>query len=439
MPYSRPSLLVSALLAIIVAAVLGCGSGSSSKNSGVTPGFATTVVIGDSLSAGFQNGSLLDSQQPNGWASLIAKQAGFKLVLPLIAPPGAPAVLQLVSLGPPPVTRQSSGTSPGRDNPTAQPYDIAVPGHSLDDVINRVPVLVPTSDEDVITDAVLALPLGGNHSQMNEAIRLKPTALFVWAGNNDALVADIAGTPAVMTPVSTFTQEYQQLITTLHSQTKATLIVANVPDVTLIPYLTPAGLILAEVSAASGLPQPAISALLGIQPGDLVNTTGLAQVESAVAALKQGKMPTPLTDAAFLSAAEIEQVQSTVDQYNAVIAAQVSAAGGILIDMHTFFESAAQTGVTINGYPATTAYLGGLFSLDGIHPTNTGYALVANQYIAVINAALKTNITPVDVSSIATSDPLFPPNIKVSGSAVRISTQAARQVDEVIRPARQLH
>jgi lysophospholipase L1-like esterase len=433
-------LLASAALAATVAAVIGCGSSNSGANSSSTPGFETTVVIGDSLSAGFQNGSLLDSQQPNGWASLVAKQAGFKLVLPLIAPPGAPAVLQLVSLGPPPVTQQASGTSPGRDNPTQQPYDIAVPGHTLDDVINRTPVLVPASAEDIITDAVLALPLGGNRSQMNAAIRLKPTTLFVWAGNNDALNADMAGIPAVMTPPDAFAQGFQELINTLHAQTKATLIVANIPDVTLVPYLTPAALILAEVSAATHLPQPAISAILGIQPGDLVNTTGLAQVQSALGALQQGQMPTPLTDDAFLSVAEVAQVQATVDQYNATIAQQVSSADGILVDIHAFVNGAAQSGVTINNFQATTGYLGGLFSLDGIHPTNTGYALIANQYIAAINAALKTSITPVDVTSIAASDPLFPPNIKVSGSAAaHISLEAARRADEVILPPNQRH
>jgi lysophospholipase L1-like esterase len=434
MPLPRTVLLISAALAASVAAIIGCGS-NSSQSPGSTPGFATTVVIGDSLSAGFQNGSLLDSQQPHGWASLVAKQAGVQLVLPLIAPPGAPAVLQLVSLGPPPVTKQAPGISPGRDNPSQQPYDVAVPGHSLDDIINRVPVLVPSSDEDVITSAVLALPLGGNRSQMNLAIQLKPTALFIWAGSNDALVADIAGTPAVMTPASAFAQDFQQLITTLHTRTKATLIVANVPDVTLVPYLTPATVILAEISAASGLPQAVVSALLGIQPGDLVNATGLAQVESAVAALQHGQMPAPLTDADFLSAAEVAQVQSTVNQYNAAIAQQVSAAGGILVDIHAFFQNAAQNGVTISGFPASTAFLGGLFSLDGIHPTNTAYALIANQYIATINAALKTNIPPVDVSSIAASDPLFPPNIKASGSTVHISLEAARQIDKLIQGA----
>jgi len=432
-------LLASAALASCVAAVIGCGSSKSSANSSSTPGFGTTVVIGDSLSAGFQNGSLLDSQQPNGWASLVAKQAGFQLVLPLVGPPGAPAVLQLVSLGPPPVTQQATGTSPGRDNPTQQPYDIAVPGHLLNDVINRTPILEPQSAEDVITDAVLELPLGDNRSQMNAAIRLKPTALFVWAGNNDALDADIAGTPLAMTPPDAFSQQFQQLITALHTQTKATLIVANIPDVTLVPYLTPAVAILAEISAATQLPQPLVSALLGIQPGDLVNTTGLTEVQTAIAALEQGQMPTPLTDDGFLSVAEIAQVQATVDQYNATIASQVSSAGGILVDMHSFINAAAQTGVTINNFPATTAYLGGLFSLDGIHPTNTGYALIANQYIATINAALKTSITPVDVSSIASSDPLFPPNIKVGSSAVHISVDAARRADQIIGPTSQAH
>jgi hypothetical protein len=94
-------LLTFTASACLIATIIGCGSSKGSNNSGGggstgTPSFATTVVIGDSLSAGFQNGSLLDSQQPNGWASLVATQANFTLTLPLIASPGAPAVLKLV-------------------------------------------------------------------------------------------------------------------------------------------------------------------------------------------------------------------------------------------------------------------------------------------------------------------------------------------------------
>jgi lysophospholipase L1-like esterase len=427
----RNLLIASAALAVVVAGVLGCGSSSSTHTSS-TPGFETTVVIGDSLSAGFQNGSLLDSQQPNGWPNLVAKQAGFGLTLPLIAPPGAPAVLQLISIGPPPVIEPASGTSMGRENPLAQPYDLAVPGHNLNDLINTTPVLVPTSGQELLTAAVLALPLSIPRTQLQAAIFLKPTMLFLWIGNNDALNAAFAGTPAVLTPVSTFSSEYQQLIAALHSQTKAKLIIANIPDVTQIPYLTPAALIIGEVSAASGLPAAVVSALLGIRPGDLVNATGLAEVEAAIAALEHGQKPTPLTDDGFLDAAEIAQVQSTVNQYNAVIAQQVTAARDILVDIHTYLGSLVENGITINNYPATTAFLGGLFSLDGIHPTNTGYALIANQYIQAINAGMNTRIAPVDVSSIASSDPLFGPNIKPVGMAASIPLAAARQADEVI-------
>ncbi|HEY1986363.1 MAG TPA: SGNH/GDSL hydrolase family protein [Terracidiphilus sp.] len=427
-------LAVSALVATIAGPV-GCGSGSSSSGHSKTPGFDTTVVIGDSLSAGFQNGSLLDTQQPNGWASLVAKQAGYNLTLPLIAAPGAPAVLQLVSIGPPPVVTQVSGTSPGRDNPNAQPYDLAVPGHLLSDLINRTPALIPTSPEDLLTDAVLAEPLSVPRTQLQAAIHLNPTALYVWIGNNDALVADIAGTPSVMTPVATFTTEFTQLMTTLHTKTKAKLIVANIPDVTAVPYLTPGAVILAEVSAGTGLPQAVVSALFGIQPTDLVNTTGLAEVESNIAALKQGKAPTPLDDTAFLDAAEAAQVQSTVDQYNAVIAQQVSAVGGTLVDIHTYLQTLEQGGITINNYPATTTFLGGLFGLDGIHPTNTGYALIANQFIAAVNASFKTSIATVDVGAIASADPYFGPNIKPVGAAtVSIPLAAARRADLLISP-----
>src|SRR6516162_2593913 len=45
------------------------------------------VVLGDSLSAGYQNDSLLSTQQVHGYGNLLAEQAGVTLSLPLIAPP----------------------------------------------------------------------------------------------------------------------------------------------------------------------------------------------------------------------------------------------------------------------------------------------------------------------------------------------------------------
>ncbi len=63
----------------------------------------------------------------------------------------------------------------------------------------------------------------------------------------------------------------------------------------------------------------------------------------------------------------------------------------------------------MGGRLLTTAFLGGLFSLDGIHPTNTGYAILANEYIQTINRALDAEISPVSVEQVSKADPLLPP------------------------------
>jgi hypothetical protein len=109
----------------------------------------------------------------------------------------------------------------------------------------------------------------------------------------------------------------------------------------------------------------------------------------------------------------------------------VSAAGGTIVDMHSYYTSLA-SGLTIDGQMATTAFLGGLFGLDGIHPTNTGYALVANQFIAATNTAFTLSIASVNVDAVAKADPYFGSNIKGSGSGVWIPHAASSHSRELI-------
>ncbi len=424
--------------AILLLLVAGCNMiGPKSPSTGTTSAnagnFTTTVFIGDSLTAGFQNGSLLDSEQPNGYANLIAKQAAFQLALPLIAPPGAPAVLQLVSVGPPPVIQQSPGITSGRDDLTVQATDLAVPGHLLTDLLNREPVAIPISNEDIVTDLVLGIPglaLGEDYTQLQWAEHLNPTTLFVWIGSNDALLAADSGMPSSMTPVAQFTTEFTQLMQALHSNTKANLIVGNVPDVTLVAYLTPGVAVLAEFSASSGIPVAQLSTTLGIQAADLVNPNGITQIEAILA----GKQTGPVSDSGFLSPTEIAAVQQTIQQYNTAIAAQVAAVGGTLVDINTALTQLHNSPPTINGITPSFAFLGGFFSLDGVHPTNTGYALLANIFIDRMNAALATKIPDVDVSTIAATDPLFPSNLPKAARMIHIPAAAAQSLDWMLKP-----
>ncbi|MBW4038525.1 MAG: hypothetical protein HIU91_06540 [Acidobacteria bacterium] len=432
--FTRPlrSLLLPTVMALLPIFFLGCAAGNSNHGVPATTAdpLSNVVFIGDSLTAGYQNGSLLDTQQPNGYANLVAVQAKAAITLPLIAPPGVPAVLQLVSTSFPPVVTSSRGVSPGRDNPTAQPTNLAVPGHLLHDVINDAPTALPTSGEDIITDLVLGFPVGNTNTQLQEAVALKPSTIVVWAGSDDALQADESGDPTSMTSLTSFTSDFTQLMSTLKSKTTANIIVANIPDVTAIPYMTPAATIISEVASKTGLPAATVGTDLGLGSGDLINANGLTDVETELKAFASGTVLTPLAAGDVLTAAEIVTVQGTINSYNQVIQQQATAVGATLVDMHGYFNTLT-AGITINGYMATNTFLGGLFGLDGIHPTNTGYALLANQFITDINAALTLTIPSVNVQQVASNDPYFGPNIKPTGMT-RIPAAAARRSDLVI-------
>jgi lysophospholipase L1-like esterase len=423
-------LLGGAATVAVVVCLSGCGD-EPPVFSGSGP-FARVVYLGDSLTAGYQNGSLLDKQQVNGYANLIGQQANFSVTLPLIAPPGVPAVLELVSAGFPPVVKQAPGITTGRDNPNVPATDLAVPGHLLHDLIYYAPTLSPSTEEDVITDLVLGIPTGDANTQLGQAVKFQPTTVFLWAGSDDALQADEAGDPAAMTPLASFTTDYTLLISTLKSRTSAHLVVANVPDVTAIPYMTPASLVIGKLSQLSGLPAAAIEEALGIQPGDLINANGLTDLEAEVVAVSKGAEPTPLPGKDVLTAEEIVTVQNMINSYNQVIAQAVAAAGGTLVDLHSYYASIA-SGITINGYTANASFLGGLFGLDGIHPTNTADALLANQFIAATNTAFGLSTPSVNVSAVATKDPYFPPNIPQSAAGTMgIPATAAKQASQMI-------
>jgi phospholipase/lecithinase/hemolysin len=237
-----------------------------------------------------------------------------------------------------------------------------------------------------------------------------------------------------MTPLASFSFDYATLITSLSTSTHAHLVVANVPDPTVVPYLTQGSLILNQAAQKTGLSTATVSSLLGVEPGDLLNSGGLGDFNNELAGLASGGTLTPLPDSDVLTTSEIGAIRSSIDSYNQVIAALVAGAGGTLVDLHSYYKTLAN-GVTINGYTATNAFLGGLFSLDGVHPTNTGYALLANQFILATNAAFGLAVPSVDVAMVAANDPYFGPNIKLSvGASPHISTAAARQTDILIMP-----
>ena len=381
------------------------------------------VVVGDSLSAGFQNHSLLDSQQPHGYASLVAAQAGVPLPLPLIAAPGIPNVLQLVSAGPPPVIVPAPGVSTGRDDPFVQTTDLAVPGANVQDALTTR----PTFTFNNLTDFVLGLPgafTGISRSQVEWAEHLAPTAIIVWLGNNDALGAAVAANPALLTPLPAFQTSYSEVIRRLRA-TGAKLILANIPDVTVIPFLTRAETVAAQI----GLPLFVIGPILGIGPGDFVTPDAFPLIQAILANPALGPLPASVV----LTAAGAATIQSAVSAYNDFITSEARANGAALVDIHGLTSELQANGVVEGGQHLTTQFLGGLFSLDGVHPSNTGYALFANEFITTLNTTFAAGIPPVSVRQIEMNDPLVLPGVGRPPSAMgQISPESAKLLRAIL-------
>jgi lysophospholipase L1-like esterase len=376
------------------------------------------VVVGDSLSAGFQNFSLLDTQQPNGYANLIAKQAGVPLNLPLISSPGIPAVLTIEGTieGFPLIVPSSTGVG-ARENPTVQATDLAVPGFLIGDILNTVPhgpPFSPASPIDYLAFSVLgqpglfvpppAGPIAKSEVEWAEA--LKPSFVILWGGNNDALAAVMAGTDTVLTPLSSFESSFSQTIGRL-AATHATVVVANIPDVTNLPYLVPVSVLPPNI----------------LYPANATYAT-LDGLSAAFAYLAANPASTyTLGNGQTLTATEIANIQSAVNQYNEIILKYALRNHATLVDTNLLVKVLSVFGYYVNGKHLTTQFLGGLFSLDGVHPTNTGYAILANTFIAVIDLSYGKHIPLVDVSAVNAADPLMqyyvPPSAKLPAAVLR--------------------
>ena len=95
-----------------------------------------------------------------------------------------------------------------------------------------------------------------------------------------------------------------------------------------------------------------------------------------------------------------------VDSYNSMIATHARANGAALVDIHALTSDIAKYGYVSGGQRLTTEFLGGMFSLDGIHPTFTGHAIVANAFIQALNTNFAAGIPPVAIEGVSKVDPL---------------------------------
>jgi len=118
--------------------------------------------------------------------------------------------------------------------------------------------------------------------------------------------------------------------------------------------------------------------------------------------------PQPFPDWAVLDEEEVNLVRNATNAYNAKIRSAAQAKGLAVVEADALFNEIIRTG-RIDGVAVTTAFVsGGLFSLDGVHLTPKGYAIVANQFIKAINAKYEAKIPLIDINARNIRGVLFP-------------------------------
>ena len=399
------------------------------------------VSIGNSITSGFADGALYYQGQLVSFPNLIAQQlkavGGGNFVQPLMDPSSvgvgstgnAPFVLGysndclgVNSLGP--VATATIGdvaafsnniyASQGPFNnmgvPGAKAITVAVPGYGnpANGAGNYNPFFTRMA-KNVATSSMLS-----------DAMLLNPTFFSLFIGNNDVLLyATSGGAKDFITPTATFDASINAIVDTLVKH-GAKGVIGNVPDITALPYFTTVpwnGLALRQGQADtlnSVMPNLGINYTykegnnpftiydpsISIYHTRLIKSDELIVLTVPLDSIKCHKMGTlmPIPNQYVLTESEINNIETAISAYNNSIKSAAQAKGLAFVDVNAFLNQ-TKTGFVFDGITFNAAFVtGGTFSLDGIHLTPVGNALLANEFIKSINAKYNSTIQQVDIT-----------------------------------------
>ena len=339
--------------------------------------------------------------------------------------------------------------------------NLGVPGIRMSDI--QTPGYGSTLGNPFFERLTPAASAGQTYLQRVQATvaSLKPTFFTEWLGNNDVLgYATAGGAASSITPTATFTTNAGLVLDALVAG-GAKGVVATIPDVTGIPFFTTVSPTFRSTLALGNVPSAApfvyttgilapsatpganarvATTLASIRDvagnGNLLLTltaspylslygrpggkywrdfyrqaTGAAPTGAQFSGFLLGlavdttqafgaSSGNPFPSTLVLDPTEQATVATATTAFNNALISAANARNLAVFDANAFFRSVSTGGFVVNAANNTAGYLSGnLFSLDGVHPTPRGYAVIANEMLKVINAKYGSSFTGVNANA----------------------------------------
>jgi len=401
--------------------------------------FTRYISVGNSLTAGYADGGLYLEGQLNSYPSIIAKQmeavGGGTFAQPLFNAdqPDGSGYLKLSGFNPDgtPITTtvkdkhavRGTADIPGFGTVTLYTKytgdinNYGVPGIKLQQI-----TYAPYGNLNGFFERMLPGNPPTNTTTYLDFVTAKPFTFFTnWLGNNDVLgYATSGGAGDVLTDKTQFNQLYNLAVAKLTAAGQKGA-VATIPDVSTIPYFntitvdaivagvkkanpTVAGIYI-SARTSSVLATTTYAPRLATSIDRIILTFDTKKIGQLVTTpfgnLPYGLTPySPVDNQYVLDVNEIALTKEYVTAYNTTIKAVAASKGLAVFDAYTFLNDLKTTGKVIDGVSLNSNYIsGGVFSLDGIHLTPRGYAIVANEFIKAINAQYSSSIPQVNISA----------------------------------------
>ncbi len=242
----------------------------------------------------------------------------------------------------------------------------------------------------------------GTSTLLNDAAMQNPTFIMLWLGMEDIFsFAQQGGKDVSITSLSVFESQIDSVLKTLTANgTKG--VIANIPELESFPFYTlisPRGLTLSLTQADS------LNQLTGLQlynvgengffieyPDNSGTYRQMGKGESVlldipIDSLKCYSMGLiqPLPDRYTLDSTEVSLIHQSIAGYNNIIKQKALQYDFAMADMNRFFKNVV-SGIQWDGVALNAGFIsGGIFSLDGYHPHQKGYSIIANEFISSIN------------------------------------------------------